>query len=139
MLQALGLRVALIGAACAVLIGGYHVLPVVGPGARLARAADQIEAKDRALLAARDALRQAAYDLRVRDQRIEDISSRERDDASAASAFWKGQCRHAFDAGYAARRCDGGDDAGGVRDLRALQAAGAFVAPARPVPGKHNR
>lgn len=126
-LTPLALRVGGAVAAVALVVAGYHFTPVIGPQARLDRAAGVIAAKNDALRASADALRRAAYDLRVRDQRIVDLAERESGDAADASAFWKGQCRHAFDAGYAARRCDGADP-DGVRDLRSLQSAGAFRA-----------
>lgn len=128
MWAALGLRLAGLGAAVAVVVAAYHFAPVIGPHARLERVQAKIDAKDEALKTASLALRKAAYDLRVRDQKIKDQADREAADAADATAFWRGQCRHAFDAGYAARRCDGEPDPVGVRDLRTLQSAGAFRA-----------
>ena len=118
------------GAALAVaaVVAGYHFMPLVGPQARLDRAAAKIEAKDEALAGAATALRVAAAEIRGRDELINTQADQARDDAGDASAFWKGQCRHAFDAGYAT--CPRGDaDPGGVRDLRSIQSAGAFKAP----------
>ena len=113
--------------------------PWIGPAAQIARLEADRDAKAEALREAAQALRQAASEIRDREDQLINLADRERADAADASAFWKGQCRHAFDAGYAARRCDGGGPDDGVRDLRALQAAGAFKASARPVPGQPDR
>lgn len=127
-LPGLGWRLAGAGVAVALVAAAYHFAPVIGPQARLDRAAAQLAAKDLALTAAAGALRTAAAEIRARDQLIDnqaDLASR---DAGQAAAFWKGQCRHAFDAGYASRRC-AGPEPERLRDLRDLQAAGAFKAP----------
>lgn len=128
-----GLSIALAGAAA------WHHAPLIGPGARIARLEAEVTAKETALRDAAQALRIAAAAIRAREDQLINLADRERADAADASAFWKGQCRHAFDAGYAARRCDGGQPDDGVRDLRALQAAGAFKAAGRPVPGQPDR
>lgn len=128
--SALALRLAGAGAAVALVVAGYHFTPLIGPQARLDRAADKIAVRDQALLAARDALRNAAAEIRARDDIINAAADHERDDAAQISAFWKGQCRGAFDAGYASGSAAGaGGDPGELRDLRDLQAAGAFKAP----------
>jgi hypothetical protein len=137
--SAQGLRLAGAAAAVGVIVAAYHFAPVVGPHARLERKDAALLAAAQALRDASDALEEARYWIAVRDQQINDVADRERADAADASVFWKGQCRHAFDAGYAARRCDGGQPDDGVRDLRALQAAGAFKASAEPVPGQPDR
>lgn len=126
-LGGLGWRLAGAGVAAALVASAYHFAPVVGPQARLDRAAARIEAKDAALIAARDALQDAAAEIRSRDELINTQAELARDDAGQAAAFWKGQCRHAFDAGFASRRCDGSEPER-LRDLRDLQAAGAFKA-----------
>jgi hypothetical protein len=113
--------------------------PLIGPRARIERRELGLTAKGAALRQASQALRIAAAEIRAREDQLINLADRERADAADAWAFWKGQCRHAFDAGYAARRCDGGGPDDGVRDLRALQAAGAFKALGRPVPGQPDR
>lgn len=117
-------------AAAAALLGGYHFLPVVGPHARLERAHSTIAAKNAALRTSAEALRQAAKAIAARDRAINENAAQERESAEAAGTFWKGQCRHAFDAGYAARNCADPALPARLRDLRALQTAGAYKAPA---------
>lgn len=117
-------------ATAAVLVGGYHFLPVVGPHARLERAHTAIAAKNTALRGAAAALEQASKAIAARDRAIIDNAAQERVSAETAGTFWKGQCRHAFDAGYAARNCADPALPARLRDLRALQAAGAYKAPA---------
>jgi len=126
----LSLRVGGAALALALVAGAYHFTPVIGPQARLDRAAAKIAAKDQALVAAAGALRTAAAEIRGRDDIIKSAAEHERNDAAQISAFWKGQCRGAFDAGFASGSTAGaGGDPGELRDLRDLQAAGAFKAP----------
>ena len=103
---------------------------------RLHRAHQSIAAKDVALARAGDDLEAAAVAIKTRDLAIRDNAADERRDATELASIMKGTCRAAFDAGYAARRCVGGDSAfvsDGLRDLRALQSAGAFPgAPGLP-------
>lgn len=96
---------------------------------RLDRAHKNIAAKNLALERASDELLRAAGAIRARDLAIVLNADGEAMDARQTATFWKGQCRAAFDAGYASRRCAAGEP-DGVRDLRTLQSAGAYAGSA---------
>lgn len=122
-------------------ISGAAVLAVGAWGGlqtwRLDRAHQALRVSASALQRASGALEGAAEAIRTRDAAIAANAALEATDAGQAAAFWKGQCRAAFDAGYASRRCaDGVSD--GVRDLRTLVAPGAY-AGSSGLPGQSGR
>jgi hypothetical protein len=107
-----------------------------GLAGRLASAEASSDRKSTALLEAARALRAAGDAIRDRDRIITENAAQETQDAGRVASFWKGQARAAFDAGYAARRCDAAAPAGGVRDLRTLWEAGRFTAGPGDLPGE---
>lgn len=107
-----------------------------GLAGRVASAEAASARKSAALLEAAGALRTAGAAIRARDSIITENAAQEAQDAGQAASFWKGQARAAFDAGYAARRCDAAAPAGGVRDLRTLWEAGRFTAGPGDLPGQ---
>ena len=116
------------------IMGAWERLPW-GYAGRAVHAEAESARKSKALLAASDALKTAAKVIRDRGAAITENAAQESQDATSTASFWKGQCRAAFDAGYASRRCDGPAPAGGVPDLREAWGAGRFQSPVR-VPGK---
>lgn len=116
--------------------GAWHWTPLVGPQA-------QFVAKDKRIAALTADLDKARRDVKDRDKAIADRDAdlRENGETAAKEAerlalSCRLTCKGAFDAGYSARRCPaGGAPDNGVRDLRSLQANGAFKA-APDLPGK---
>lgn len=119
------------------LMAGWERLPW-GLGPRLDRAEAASARKGAALVRAAGALRTAQRAIAKRDQAITDNAEGEAIDAGATANFWKGQCRAAFDAGYAARRCAAADASGDVRELRDVWGRGAWRAADR-LPGEPGR
>lgn len=123
----------LIGGVSLVLAGaiGFGVIQTK----RLDAAHVTISDKSAALLEAAGRLRTASAEIRARDKQLKDNGAHEASDAGEMAQLLRGSTRGAFEAGRASVRCDGSQPVG-VRDLRALQAAGQFTASARSLPGK---
>lgn len=138
-LKLVGVR-GIIGLACGLALMGAWERAPWGLAGRLAASEATAGRRAAALTNAATALKIAGQAIRDRDAALINNGQQEADDATDTAKFWRGQCKSAFDAGYASRRCSAGEpDAAGVRDLRALQAAGAFRARAAGVPGKPDR
>lgn len=131
-------RLALYAGACLVLMGvgatSWHWAPLVGPQAqfvakdkKIADLSDKLKASERAVQARDDAIR-------ARDAQTAENAATAATEAAQMAAMMKTTCKGAFDAGYASRRCSG-PAAAGVRDLRSIQAEGAFT-PSGDVPAK---
>lgn len=125
--------------AAAVIAGGgaatWHWAPIIGPQA-------QMVAKDKTITVLRESLKASEEAVEARDKAIRDRDAQTADNAATAASeaaqlasMMKTTCKGAFDAGYASRRCTAGAPPAGVRDLRAIQAAGAFR-PSSDLPAK---
>lgn len=123
-LKLVGVR-GFVGLACGLALMGAWERAPWGLSGRLTASEALADRRAAALKNASTALRFAAGAIRDRDRALTDNGKQEATDATDAAKFWRGQCKSAFDAGYASRRCDQ-PDAGGVRDLRSLQEAGRF-------------
>ncbi len=124
-------RVWLAGAAVTAAIGAglWHWTPYIGPHAHIARLEADIAHKGDALLKASDALRRASTAISDRDKLLKSNGAQATGEANDTAKFWSGQCKAAFNAGYASRRCDApaGDQPVGMSvDLRSLWEAGAY-------------
>jgi len=123
------------------LIGGVSLViaGAIGFGAiqtaRLNHAKADLADTRAELVKAAGALHTAAEAIRGRDKQLKDNGAHETSDAGEMAQLMKGSTRGAFEAGRASVRCDGSQPSG-VRDLRALQSAGAFHASPRSMPGK---
>lgn len=138
-LKLVGVR-GFVGLACGLALFAAWERAPWGLAGRLTASQVLAERRAAALTKASTALKIASQAIRDRDAALIENGQQEADDATDAAKFWRGQCKSAFDAGYASRRCGAGDpDAGGVRDLRALQSAGAFRASPDGVPGQPDR
>jgi hypothetical protein len=139
-LKLVGVR-GIIGLACGLAVMGAWERAPWGLAGRLTASESLADRRAAALTKAATALKIASQAIRDRDAALIENGRQEADDAPDAAKFWRGQCKSAFDAGYASRRCGAGEpDAGGVRDLRRLQEAGAYrSAPADGVPGQPDR
>lgn len=114
----------------------WHWTPLVGPHATIARLRDQITAKDTLLRAASAALTSASAAISQRDAALKDNGSQAAGDANDTAKFWSGQCKAAFNAGYASRSCSAPAVPDGVRgDLRSLWSDGAYQGSAAPTSG----
>jgi hypothetical protein len=139
-LKLVGVR-GFVGLACGLALMGAWERAPWGLAGRLTASESLADRRAAALTKAATALKIASQAIRDRDAALIENGRQEADDATDAAKFWRGQCKSAFDAGYASRRCGAGEpDAGGVRDLRRLQEAGAYrSAPADGVPGQPDR
>jgi hypothetical protein len=140
LLKLVGVR-GIVGLACGLALMGAWERAPWGLAGRLTASESLADHRAAALTKAATALKIASQAIRDRDAALIENGRQEADDATDAAKFWRGQCKSAFDAGYASRRCGAGEpDAGGVRDLRRLQEAGAYrSAPADGVPGQPDR
>jgi hypothetical protein len=123
------------------LIGGVSLViaGAIGFGAiqtaRLNHAKADLADTRAELVKAAGALRTASEAIRGRDALLIENGAHEASDAGEMAQLMRGSTRDAFQAGRASVRCDGSQPVG-VRDLRALQSAGAFHTPPRSLPGK---
>lgn len=123
------------------LIGGVSLViaGAIGFGAiqtaRLNHAKADLADARAELIKAAGALRTASEAIRGRDALLVQNGAHEASDAGELASAMKGNIRDAFRAGQASVRCDGSGPVG-VRDLRALQSAGAFKPAPRSLPGK---
>lgn len=107
-------------------VGAAVYTPVIGAKAQLSRKDDQITALNDKLKASQEAVQARDKAIRDRDAQTAENAAVAATEAEQMAAMMKRTCKGAFDAGYASRRCTAGAPAAGVRDLRSLQAAGAF-------------
>ncbi|PHY13391.1 hypothetical protein CSW58_06070 [Caulobacter sp. B11] len=107
-------------------MAGYERAPW-GLAARLDRSDSARTRAALALTRAGGALTLAADQIRARDKAMKSNGRGEALDAAATAQFWKGQCRAAYDAGYASRSCSGPAADDRVRDLQGLWSAGAYT------------
>lgn len=123
------------------LIGGVSLViaGAIGFGAiqtaRLNHAKADLADTRAELTKAAGALRTAAEAIRGRDALLVKSGAHEASDAGEMAQLMKGSTRGAFEAGRASVRCDGSQPVG-VRDLRQIQAAGAFKPSPRSLPSK---
>lgn len=133
------IRLAIAGAGLAATMaaGGlaWHLTPIIGPKARISALTDTLAKRDKTIADQVQQLQAADLSLQLRDEALKLNGQGAADEAAQASTFWRGQCRAAFEAGYASRKCTAGGAGdpgagpgpGGVRrDLRSLWADGAY-------------
>lgn len=114
---------------------GWHWAPVIGPQAQFVAKDKRIADLAVKLKASQEAVEARDRAIRARDAATADNAATAASEAAQLAAMMKTTCKGAFDAGYASRRCTAGAPPAGVRDLRSIQAAGAFR-PSSDVPAK---
>lgn len=114
----------LVGLTCGLAIVGAWERGPWGLATKLDRSEAVSAKKSKALDEAATALKIAAQAIRDRDEALHRNADHEAKDATNTNRFWRGQCRSAYDAGFAAGGSGGNPN--GVRDLRTLWSQGAW-------------